>query len=310
MAPTSFSSGGPLILLSPAKSLSFDGKLTSTLAAIKPTAPRFLAQASTLSSALAKMSKPQLKSLMGLSDSLAALNHARYADFAAQPSRAAVCAFEGQAYKGLDAKSLTAEDLAYCQSHLRILCGLYGVLRPYDEIRPYRLEMSNRLSCDGHANLYEYWSAQSPSLTASLADEKPSWVLNVASQEYAKSVEFSGLGVPVVTASFPGPAVYAKTARGEMVRFCAERRVTKPEQLKEFTGGKGEWSYLPGESDDSTLVFKRGAPSGGGKAKAATATTAGKKRAADDDDGVGAEEEGGASSAKSQSKGGRRPRKA
>lgn len=295
MAPTLT---GPLILLSPAKSLSFDGKLTATLAAIKPTTPRFLTQAGQLSTTLGKMTKPQLKSLMSLSDSLAALNHARYEDFDAQPSRAAVCAFEGQAYKGLDAKSLTADNLTYCQSHLRILCGLYGVLKPYDEIRPYRLEMSNRLECNGHSNLYQYWGAQEPSLTASLADEKPEWVLNVASQEYAKAVEFEALGVPVVTASFPGPAVYAKTARGEMVRFCAEQRVTKPEQLKAFTGSNGAWRFVAGESDESLLVFHRGG-GGGGKAKAAVA---GKKRAAANPQGEGAETDAKTEASKSRRK--------
>ena len=127
---------GPLILLSPAKSLSFDSKLSAALSAIKPTSLRFHTEAKLLTSTIGKMSKAQIKSMMGLSDSLAALNHARFSDFDSQPSRPAVCAFEGAAYKGLDAPSLSSEALDYCQDHLRILCGLYGVLRPYDEIRP------------------------------------------------------------------------------------------------------------------------------------------------------------------------------
>jgi len=270
---------GPLILLSPAKSLcSFDSKLSSALAAIKPSVPRFASQSRTLASALGKMSKVQIKQMMGLSDSLAALNHARFASFDEQPSRAAVCAFEGAAYKGLDAKSLSPTDLDYCQAHLRILCGLYGVLQPYDEIRPYRLEMSTKLECDGHANLYKFWG---DTLTDSLAAEKPKWVLNVASQEYAKSVDLKALadkGLPVVTAVFPGPAIHAKTAR--VVRFCAENKVTSPDALRSFRGSTGTWNYVASESDDTTYVFKRGAASPAVKA----VTGAKKKRAGADED--------------------------
>jgi len=251
---------GPLILLSPAKSLNFESALTSAIASCKPTQARFPEQAAELTAALAKLSKPQIKSLMGLSDNLAALNFERFSQFEAQDARMAIGAFEGMAYKGLEAPTLATGQLDYLQSNLRILCGLYGVLRPYDEIRPYRLEMSTKLAVGDAATLYKFWG---DSLTTSLEEElvsRPgSWLLNCASQEYAKAVSFDAITAPVVTASFPGPAVHAKQARGEITRFCAEQKVSKPDELKAFKGSAGMWSYVEDASDESTYVFKRGA---------------------------------------------------
>jgi cytoplasmic iron level regulating protein YaaA (DUF328/UPF0246 family) len=251
---------GPLILLSPAKTLNFESKLPAALASVTPAAPSMAGQANELVSACAALSKPQLKSLMSLSDSLAALNHGRFADFDAQPERVAIGAFEGAAYKGMDARSLDADDLGYLQSSLRILCGLYGVLRPYDAIRPYRLEMSTKLAVGSHANLYAYWGdALTESLNAEIDATAAPFVLNVASQEYAKSVKLAALRAPVVTANFPGPAVHAKEARGAITRYCAEQRVTRPDELRGFTGRAGEWAYVEAESTETKLVFHRGA---------------------------------------------------
>jgi len=268
---------GPLILLSPAKTLNFQRSLTAALAAATPTQPCMLKQTAELTAVLGKMSKTQVKSLMGLSDSLAALNHDRFQSFSQQSTRTAIAAFEGMAYKGLDAPSLAPEGLDYLQSHLRILCGLYGVLRPYDEIRPYRLEMSTKLSVGEASNLYAYWGNM---LTEAIDDEAAEWVLNCASAEYAKSINFKSLQAPVITAVFPGPAVHAKQARGELARFCAERSVTKPEELMAFTGANGAWNYVAEASDASTYTFNRGAP----KPATKSSSSAGSKRkvAADD----------------------------
>ena len=259
--------GAPLILLSPAKTLNFEDTLSSALASATPTRGAFLAQAARLAGVAAALTRPQLKALMGLSDSLAQLNHRRYAEFEAQPERVALGAFEGAAYKGLDAPSLAPEHLEYLQSSLRILCGLYGIVRPLDQIRPYRMEMSTRLKVDEETpNLYAFWGSQ---LTEALAEEiktaknAPSFVLNVASQEYAKAVDLTpggGLPVPVVTVVFPGPAVHAKTARGAMVRFCALNRVCKPQQLKEFSDG---WRFVPSASTETKLVYQRVGPNSG-----------------------------------------------
>ena len=158
----------PLILLSPAKTLNFEAALSPALAKAAATAPHYISDAHALAASLgtlsqaaalepspnphplphlhpnSTLSQAELGKLMSLSASLASLNHARYADFTAQPTRIAAAAFEGPAYKGLDAASLESEQLSYLQGSLRILCGLYGVLRPLDEIRPYRLEMGTR----------------------------------------------------------------------------------------------------------------------------------------------------------------------
>jgi len=261
--------GAPLILLSPSKTLNFDSPLSSALVSAGVTENAYLPQASRLVGVLAKHSRAQIKQLMGLSDSLAELNHGRFVEFDAQPARVALGAFEGAAYKGLDAPTLSADAIEYLQGSLRILCGLYGIVRPLDEIRPYRLEMSTRLVVDAATpNLYRFWG---DSLTMSLAAElrdaphKPSFVLNVASQEYAKAVDLKPggrLGAPIVTAVFPGPAVHAKTARGAMARFCAQQRVCSPAQLKLFRGNAGEWSFVESASTDTSFVFHRSASGG------------------------------------------------
>lgn len=281
---------GPLILLSPAKSLSFDGTMAKALAAVTPTMPKFLSKSTELTSSLAKLSKKDIKTLMSLSDSLAELNHGRFQSFDEQPTRIAIGAFQGQAYQGLDAASLSSAELDYCQGHLRILCGLYGILLPYDALRPYRLEMSTKLSCpDGSPNLYKFWD---DALTASIAEEKPAWILNVASQEYAKSVDLKALAapphtIPVITASFPGPAVHAKMARGEMVRFCAQNTVTAPEALRAFRGSNGAWRYVPEASDETTYVFHRSAAGTAKKASGGGSSSrdgGGKKRGNEGED--------------------------
>lgn len=269
-----------LILLSPAKSLDFDSEPSAALSALDRTLPLLQDQSNVLARSLGGLSKTELKSLLGVSDSLAALNHARYADFDQQPSRAAIAAFQGQAYKGLDAMTLEPAAISYLQSNLRILCGLYGSLRPLDEIRPYRLDMGCRWSpVKGAPSLYKFWDT---SITEALnveleARTDTKFVLNVASQEYAKSVDLKALRAPVITAAFPGPAVHAKMARGEMVRFCAERAVSDPDELKEFSGKKGEWRFVPAESTAVLYVFHRGSP---GKVKNLESSSAGSTKAA------------------------------
>ena len=137
------------------------------------------------------------------------------------------------------------------------------MLRPLDETRAYRLEMSTKLSVGEHKDLYAFWAT---SLTERLAAEAREtgapFVINAASQEYAKAVDGRGRGVPVVTAVCPGPAVHAKTARGEITRFCAERALCTPEELRGFTGAKGEWSFVPAESDDERCDIREGAQLG------------------------------------------------
>jgi len=249
---------GPLILLSPAKSLVDFGATLPLLFQAKSTQPQLLSHASPVIRAVGQLSKSEIKTLMGVSDAIATLNHQRFADFEKQPTRPAVVAFDGPAYKSLAAGSLDKAQLEYLQSSLRILCGLYGVLRPLDDIRPYRLEMSTKLpKMEGGGSLYAHWG---DALTAHLneeldamGDSAAKFVLNVASQEYAKAVKLPALRAKVLTAQFPGPAVHAKAARGEIARFCAV------------------------QSDDSTYVFQRGAPAPPPKAPSTAAKGEGKR---------------------------------
>ena len=141
------------ILLSPAKSLNYEAAMSSVIAAAAKASSRpatFAAQTEKLLASISKLSKPQLKALFSVSDAIASLNHGRFASFSTQPERPCLGAFEGQAYKGLDAATLTSAQLEYLTGSLRILCGLYGVLRPLDQIRPYRLEMSTRYAHGAH----------------------------------------------------------------------------------------------------------------------------------------------------------------
>ncbi|KAL1498541.1 hypothetical protein AB1Y20_013862 [Prymnesium parvum] len=248
----------PLLLLSPAKTMRFDSALSPAISSAKPTQPLFENDAELLARELSSLSCASLRQLMGVSAAIAELNEKRYAAFSQQPARPAIGAFEGQAYQGLDAKSLGAQEIEYLQGSLRILCGLYGVLRPLDLMRAYRLEMGTKFACGGAANLYAFWGDR---LTRALADDAAAaaapFVLNIASAEYAKAVDLSALGVPVITASFPGPAVYAKTARGEMARFCAQRQLSDPSELQEFTGTHGQWAFVPSQSDERCYTFAR-----------------------------------------------------
>uniref|UniRef100_A0A7S4EUY6 Uncharacterized protein n=1 Tax=Chrysotila carterae TaxID=13221 RepID=A0A7S4EUY6_CHRCT len=269
-----------LLLLSPAKTLNFESALPRAMRAAHPTEPSMLPRANELMSTLSKLTKPQVKSLLGVSDALTSLNHERFTNFDKQCQRVSIGAFEGQAYKGMDATTLDEKQLDYLQRSLRILCGLYGILRPFDMIRPYRLEMSTRLAVGQYKNLYEFWGESlTDALNAELdamKDDCSKFVVNVASQEYAKSIALTKLRARVITVQFPGPAVYAKTARGEMVRFCAVKQVSRPEQLHEFTGEGDDWKFVAAQSSEDVFVFERRA---GNKSKQAVSSAPAKKGA-------------------------------
>ncbi|KAK9809919.1 hypothetical protein WJX72_001739 [[Myrmecia] bisecta] len=263
-----------LILLSPAKTLNMS-KSSHQLRATPP----FAKDGEVLVQELAKLSLAGMKSLLGVSDAIARLNHERYQHWEQQPSKQAVLAFDGPAYKGLDAPSLSDEDLQWAQERLRILCGLYGILRPMDAIKPYRLDMSKKLANAKWKDLYAFWGG---SLTLSLnaellrMPEDERFVVNCASQEYFKAIQPADLAGPVYTMAFPGPSVFAKQARGAMVRYIIKERVTTPEGLKGFTGTSGEWQFDDGQSKHSEFVFVRTA----GKATSKAAGKAAAKPAA------------------------------
>jgi len=255
-----------LMVLSPAKSLDFTSPPTTTVA----TQPQYVAQAEALVEGLRQLSPQQLGALMGISDKLAALNAARFAEwkpsFTPQDSKQAVLAFNGDVYEGLDAPSLSESDLQWAQRHLRILSGLYGVLRPLDLIRPYRLEMGTAWPNSKGKDLYAYWGSQiAEALNADLAAGAGEPVLvNLASDEYFRSVDRDVLDARVVQPVFQDGtpqsgykvvSFYAKRARGLMARYAIQNRITEVEQLKGFD--REGYRFVPEASDADRWVFRR-----------------------------------------------------
>ena len=254
-----------LFLLSPAKSLDYETPLP---AGLLHTQPQFIAQSQTLIDVLREQSPQQIASLMDISDKLAALNVARYEawspKFTAKNSRQAIMAFNGDVYDGLQAHSLTAKQLDWAQSHVCMLSGLYGVLRPLDWMQPYRLEMGTALKTDRGANLYEFWGDR---LTAyfnrRLAAETTPVLVNLASQEYFKAVQRKAIKARVIDCVFENEkdgqykviGIYAKRARGLMARYAAQHRITHPGGLEGFD--LEGYALAPAVSTPERLVFRR-----------------------------------------------------
>jgi uncharacterized protein len=254
-----------LIVLSPAKSLDFETAPTTAL----HSTPDYLDQSARLIDKLRRFSPHQLADLMGLSDKLAALNVARYASWraehdAAAEARQAVMAFNGDVYAGLDARSLQPGQLDYAQAHLRILSGLYGVLRPLDLIQPHRLEMGTRLPNRRGADLYAFWGERiTDGLNRAAREQGAKVLLNLASEEYFKSVKPAKLDVPVIAPVFEEwkggkykiISFHAKRARGLMARYAALNAIRDPEQLKQFA--VDGYAFEPGASDQRRWLFRR-----------------------------------------------------
>lgn len=253
-----------LFLISPAKALDYE-----TPAHVDDhTQPLFVKQAAELIDVLRQKSPQEIAELMSLSDNLAGLNAARYEAwrprFTAHNSKQAVLAFDGDVYGGLDARSLPAEDLAWLQDHLCILSGLYGVLRPLDRMQPYRLEMGTRLVTDKGRNLYQFWGTQiADYLNRRAKAAHTDMVVNLASEEYFKSVDRKALKPRVLTCAFEERkgdgykivSFMAKRARGLMTRFAVQHRVSDVEQLKAFD--LEGYRYSPAASDTDRFVFRR-----------------------------------------------------
>lgn len=254
-----------LFLLSPAKSLDFESPVTQ----VPHTEPLFLQQSAHLIGLLRKKKAEQVAELMNISDPLARLNVARYKawrrKFTANNARQAVLAFDGDVYGGLDGKTLSPGDLVWAQDHLCILSGLHGVLRPLDWIQPYRLEMSIRLANKGGDNLYKFWHTTiSPYLNQRLAKDESPVVVNLASQEYFRSVDLLALKARVVECVFEEQrsnggykliSFNAKRARGLMARYAIEHRVTAAKKLESF---KSEgYAFAKSVSIPERLVFRR-----------------------------------------------------
>ena len=255
-----------LFLISPAKALDYD----TPAHVATHTQPLFLAQATELVGVMREKSPQQVAELMDLSDTLAGLNAARYQAwrprFTPKNAKQAVLAFDGDVYGGLDAKSLPESDLDWLQQHLCILSGLYGMLRPLDLMQAYRLEMGTRLKTARGTNLYQFWGRQiAEHLNQRARAELSPVVVNLASEEYFKVVDRQALVPRVVSCTFEErkPDGYkvvsflAKRARGLMVRYAVQHRVTVVEQLKRFD--LEGYRFHAGQSTTERLVFRRDA---------------------------------------------------
>lgn len=255
-----------LIVVSPAKSLDYESKVRTR----KFTQPQFLEDSEKLVESLRKLRPEDLSELMNISDNLAEENYQRYANwhtpFDRSNARQAIFAFKGDVYLGLEAEQFSSADLDFAQKHLRILSGLYGILRPLDLMQPYRLEMGRQFAPGKAKNLYEYWGSR---LTESLKTElgaqpKNSQVLiNLASNEYFSALQAKELGVDIVTPQFKDwssgkyrvLSFFAKKARGQMAAYIIRNRIKSPEKLKDFSC-EG-YRYDEAESSAQKLVFKR-----------------------------------------------------
>ena len=255
-----------LFLLSPAKTLDF----TPAPEGLPATRPQLSARTEELARTTRSLTAADLKRLMGISDKLAELNIARFAAFkprAHDEGVQAALAFAGDVYEGLDARSLSPDDLAWAQDRLRILSGLYGVLRPLDRIQPYRLEMRTRLATARGSDLYGFWGPQiSQALNAAADGMADPTVVNLASQEYFGAVDRGALTPPVVACVFKEEVAgslkiasfYAKKARGLMARFAVETRAERLADLTRFD--RAGYRHRPELSTGRELVFTRPHP--------------------------------------------------
>jgi len=253
-----------LIVISPAKTLDLDTPAGTE----KFTQPDFIKHSAELVATLRTLSPTQIGSLMQISEPLAQLNTARYTawspKFTTANAKQAVLTFNGDVYEGLDAASLSAKQLDYTQAHLRILSGLYGLLRPLDLMQAYRLEMGTRLPNPRGRNLYAFWGGLvTEALNTVVAERKSEALINLASEEYFKVVKPAQLNVPVITPVFEDwkngkykvISFYAKRARGLMARFAAQKGITRPAKLKTFN--LEGYAFEESGSSESNWLFRR-----------------------------------------------------
>ena len=253
-----------IILLSPAKRLDFN-----TTSAIRThTQPQMVDQSKELIKKLRTLSLKKISGLMDLSPELTQLNFERYLNwhlpFSLENAKQTILAFQGDVYKKLDAQSLNEKELAFAQEHLRILSGLYGVLRPLDLIQAYRLEMGTKLQTFQGKNLYEYWGdSLTENINSILETQSTKVLINLASNEYFKAIKPKNNDVPIISPVFKDfkngrykvLSLYAKYARGLMTRFIIKNKIDKPEKLKLFDA-EG-YAFDANLSSEKEWVFTR-----------------------------------------------------
>ncbi|MEN7343026.1 MAG: peroxide stress protein YaaA [Pseudomonadota bacterium] len=255
-----------IILLSPAKTLDYDSKAPLK----KFSEPQFQSESLKLIGLLKKRSASEIRSLMKLSPALAELNVERYRAFRKDPApdmtKQAIYAFKGDVYLGLDATTLSARDINWAQRRLRILSGLYGVLRPLDRMQPYRLEMGTRLQNARGQNLYDFWQSRlTDALAGEVAQAKTKLCVNLASNEYFGAIDADALGARILTPKFLDYSrgdyrflsFFAKKARGLMARWLIEERVTTAKAIADFD--VDGYRFCPERSSTNQPVFIRDA---------------------------------------------------
>lgn len=253
-----------LMVISPAKTLDYE----SPLATQRFTHPALLDESQKLIAVARQLSPAQIGSLMKISDKLAVLNAQRFndwqPDFSAENARQAILAFKGDVYTGLQAETFSESDFDFAQQHLRMLSGLYGLLRPLDLMMPYRLEMGIRLENPAGKDLYSFWGDRlTLALNEALSQQGDKILINLASDEYFKAVKPKQLAGEIVkpvfldekNGKFKVISFYAKKARGLMSRYIIQHRLTRPEQLKEFD--VDGYAFDAASSTEHELVFKR-----------------------------------------------------
>ena len=253
-----------LIVISPAKTLDFETPPTVDT----NTQPDFLKDSRELIKQLKELSPAEVSSLMGISDKLGVLNFDRFnawkTPFTKKNAKQAVLAFQGDVYTGLEAESFNKKQFNFAQKHLRILSGLYGLLRPLDLIQPYRLEMGTKFENKRGKDLYEFWGDKiTEQINADLKNNKSECLVNLASNEYFKSIQAKDISKPIVTPVFKDYkngqykiiSFFAKKARGLMSQYIIKNGIKTADELSGFN--LDGYKFYKSESDDKTLMFKR-----------------------------------------------------
>ncbi len=258
-----------LAIISPAKTLDFENPAPkSAVLNLTVSQPRLLTQSQQLINTCQQLTPAEVASLMSISDKLAGLNVARFAQWQQehhlQNSKEALFAFQGDVYTGLEAEKFTPEDTEFAQQHLRMLSGLYGLLRPLDLMQPYRLEMGTKLATTKGKNLYSFWGNTITNLLQQdLQEQNDKVLINLASDEYFKAIQPESLSANIIkpifldykNGKYKVISFYAKKARGMMCRYLIQQRLTQPEQLKQFDLD-GYW-FDEANSSEHEYIFKR-----------------------------------------------------
>ena len=253
-----------LTVLSPAKTLDYESPSITD----QTSTPQFMDQSALLVDDARTLAPDDIKSLMGVSEAIASLNHERFMNWAPESTTAnakqAILAFKGDVYTGLEAETMSTNDLEFAQVHLRILSGLYGLLRPLDLMQPYRLEMGLKFFNQRGKNLYEFWGERiTDAINTDLSSAGTETLVNLASNEYFKAVKTKSLNADIITPQFKDLkngqykmiSFFAKKARGVMARYIIDNQLTDPEQLKSFTGSG--YHFSAEQSSGNNLVFLR-----------------------------------------------------